>query len=87
MTAMLSKSFDGSSLLNVSAILQNHSGDNFGFVQFWYGGIEQAFCELDGCTVGDDHTELSTTWNCGSMSCKCIPGTAFCGAGVRLFHY
>lgn len=49
------------------------------FVQLFYNGTEQFYCQADSCTqqLGTNGT---ADWQCSNLQCTCQPGTTFCGA-------
>ncbi|KZT24034.1 hypothetical protein NEOLEDRAFT_1095007 [Neolentinus lepideus HHB14362 ss-1] len=55
--------------------------DNTVYAQLFYNGVEQFYCRADSCT--QDTSSGGSNWNCGNLTCTCIPGTTFCG-GVPL---
>ncbi|KIL68502.1 hypothetical protein M378DRAFT_158303 [Amanita muscaria Koide BX008] len=56
-------------------------GAGTAYVQLFYAGVEQFYCEADSCTQQAlNQTQGATSWTCPNLHCTCRSGTSFCGA-------
>jgi hypothetical protein len=79
--------FPGTSVLNVLRTLNqslalapnltSFGGSGVAYVQAFYEGVEQFFCQASSCTSVSDST--SSNWTCPTLRCTCRTNTTFCG--------
>lgn len=49
------------------------------YVQLFYAGVEQFYCEADTCSQTLGNGTSSANWDCQNLRCTCRRGTTFCG--------
>ncbi|KNZ72312.1 putative ATP-dependent permease [Termitomyces sp. J132] len=49
------------------------------YVQLFYAGVEQFYCEADTCSQTLGNGTSSANWDCQNLRCTCRTGTTFCG--------
>ncbi|KAG6876965.1 hypothetical protein C0993_011579, partial [Termitomyces sp. T159_Od127] len=49
------------------------------YVQLFYAGIEQFYCEADTCSQTLGNGTSSANWDCQNLRCTCRKETSFCG--------
>jgi hypothetical protein len=67
-----------------STYISRNVTDGTMLASLWYKGVEQFYCRADKCGQRVD-SEGSYLWECESVECLCIPGSAFCGGPGVVF--
>ncbi|KNE55746.1 hypothetical protein AMAG_01623 [Allomyces macrogynus ATCC 38327] len=47
--------------------------------QFWAGGVESFYCDLDHCVPQTNPLTNATSYDCAHIQCKCVPDRMLCG--------
>ncbi|KAI8912448.1 hypothetical protein EDD86DRAFT_223811 [Gorgonomyces haynaldii] len=73
---LVSAVFPGS----VQVTVERSLGSSSAFATLWNKGDVQFSCNVTECAQKSDPTQ--TSWNCKSLKCQCVPGSAICGGGL-----